>query len=161
MQSPTRKSLKSTATKGNVLKHDNYTEAFARIKAAINQGFFIEAIAIQEAIISDRLKSHLSFYMKLPKDEKFHSLLKAWKALDVRDNMQTVSTDLPELINQWRRQRNGAIHGFIAKDCNVDRVLKSAKVTAQIGLNLTRALCSWHGKQVRQSQKTRRAAKLM
>lgn len=47
------------AQKGNVAKAASYREAKARIKAAKEQHFYIEAIAIIESIISDRILSYL------------------------------------------------------------------------------------------------------
>ena len=41
--------------KGNARKYDAYREAWTRIKQAQKNGFFLEAITIQESIISDRL----------------------------------------------------------------------------------------------------------
>lgn len=140
-------------------KHDTYKEAFARIKHAIDQHFFIEAIAIQEAIISDRLRSHLEYHKKLPKDDKFHSLLREWRALNGDGKKLTVSIDLPELLDLWREQRNNAIHGIVAKESHVDMFLENAESAAKIGLKLTRTLCDWHQKEIRRSRPTTRASK--
>ena len=155
---PKRKSQKSTAKHGNVQKHDTYKEAFARIKAAINQNFFIEAIAIQEAIISDRLRSHLGHHKQLPDRDAFHELLKKWKTLGGNRKRITVSVDLPDLVDLWREQRNNAIHGFVAKESHIDTFLKNAEVAAKTGLQLTRAICDWHKKEVRKGQAQMKAA---
>jgi hypothetical protein len=40
---------------GNSSKYDSYHEAGSRIQLAQDNGFFLEAITIQESIISDRL----------------------------------------------------------------------------------------------------------
>jgi hypothetical protein len=156
---PKRKSQRSTAAKGNVQKHDTYKEAFARIKHAIDQNFFIEAIAIQEAILSDRLRSHLEYHKKLPRDDKFQSLLREWKALNGDSKKLAVLIDLPELVDLWREQRNNAIHGIVAKEGHVDAFLKNAEVAAKTGLKLTRALCDWHQKEIRKSRPKTRASK--
>ena len=50
-----RKSKASPAVKGNVRKANSYREAWARIKLARRQGFFLEAVTIEESIIFDRL----------------------------------------------------------------------------------------------------------
>ena len=44
----------------NTAKYESYTEAWRRIKAAQEKEFFLEAIVIEESIISDRLVSYLS-----------------------------------------------------------------------------------------------------
>lgn len=141
-----RISSKGGANQGNVQKFDAYKEAFTRIKAAIDKGFFIEAIAIQEAIMSDRLRSHLEYKKSLPKRDVFCDLIKAWKKLG--KNQITLSIALPELIDLWRSQRNNAIHGFVSNESNVDVILKNAEIAAKTGLILTRALCNWHRKEV-------------
>jgi len=46
--------------KGNVKKYQSYTYANSKIKLAIVKKFYIEAIAIEESIISDRLISFLT-----------------------------------------------------------------------------------------------------
>ncbi len=48
-----------TSLNGNVAKYLSYREAWARIKLARRQGFFLEAVTIDESIISDRLLSFL------------------------------------------------------------------------------------------------------
>ena len=50
----------STEISGNVNKYEAYREAWSRIKFAQENHFFLEAIAIQESIISDRLIRLLS-----------------------------------------------------------------------------------------------------
>jgi hypothetical protein len=73
---------------GNVEKYDSYREAWARIRQAQDSGFFLEAITIQESIISDRLISFLSrpgashSFINSSDKKKFLSLnelIQAWK----------------------------------------------------------------------------------
>jgi hypothetical protein len=146
-----RKTQKSTASRGNIRKHDAYNEAFARIKAAIDNCFFIEAIAIMEAIISDRLRSHLNYHKKLPKNDKFYNLIDEWKKLQGNGKNMTISINLVSLVDLWRDQRNSAVHGFVSDESNVDTFLKNAEVSAKMGLLLTRALCDWHKKEIKNS----------
>lgn len=47
----------ANATKGDEAKFLSYAEAWARIRAVRKHGFFLEAVTIQESIISDRLSS--------------------------------------------------------------------------------------------------------
>lgn len=44
------------STKGNTAKYYSYAEAWTRIKLAQEQGFYFEAIVLQESIISDRCR---------------------------------------------------------------------------------------------------------
>jgi hypothetical protein len=44
---------------GNVVKYLSYREAWTRIKQAQEQGFYLEAVTLEESIITDRLISYL------------------------------------------------------------------------------------------------------
>lgn len=50
--------------KGNAAKFWSYREAWTRIKQAQEQGFYLEAVTIEESIISDRLMSYLISIME-------------------------------------------------------------------------------------------------
>jgi hypothetical protein len=148
-----RKAKRSKGAKGNVAKYDAYKEAYARINQSIEQDFFLEAIAIEEAIISDRLRSHLEHYKKLPK-RKFptlHDLVRAWQGLKQGAD-QEAQMGLPEMIDEWRKERNTSVHGLVTAT-SVDDFLTSAKSAAEQGKYLARAVCDWHGKQVKQKTK--------
>jgi hypothetical protein len=147
-----RKSEKSKASRGNIRKNDAYNEAFARIESAIDNGFFIEAIAIMEAILTDRLRSHLSHHNKLPRNEKFHNLIQEWKKLEEESKNLKVSINLIEFVNLWRQQRNNTIHGFVSSECDVDTFLQNAEISARMGLLLTRSVCNWHQKEIRNTK---------
>jgi len=149
---PLRKSVKKEAKKGNKTKYDAYREAFARIKAANESNFFLEAVAIQEAIISDRLKSHLGYLGKLPnmKRQTLSGLVKAWKSENQGKNLD-IKINLAELVDQWRVLRNQAVHGLVATP-SVNDFLESAEAAAKTGEILARAVCDWHKKEVRNSK---------
>jgi hypothetical protein len=139
---PLRKSIKKAAKNGNKAKHEAYKEAFARIKAANESKFFIESVAIEEAIISDRLKSHLEHHGKLPDNSSLYCLVDAWKKLNGSKRIQ-VRINLPELIDQWRILRNEAVHGLVATG-SLNSFLKSGNAAAKSGEILARAVCDWH-----------------
>ena len=67
--------------KGNAQKYLSFKEAWARIKSAQEAGFYLEAITIQESIMSDRITSYLSYKAMLPtkKRPSFADLLREWK----------------------------------------------------------------------------------
>jgi hypothetical protein len=148
---PLRKSEKKAAKKGNIAKHDAYREAFARIEAANASQFFLEAIAIQEAIISDRLKSHLEYLGKLPKKKRptLFDLVETWKTENKGLNVE-IKINLAELVDQWRVIRNQAIHGLGATP-SVSDFLESAEAAAKTGEILARAVCNWHKGEVRKA----------
>ena len=149
---PLRKSVKKEAKKGNKVKYDAYKEAFARIKAANESNFFLEAVAIQEAIISDRLKSHLGHLGKIPKRNRptLFDLAETWKSENQGRNLE-IKINLPELVDQWRVLRNQAVHGLICTP-GVDDFLNSAKAAAKIGEVLARAVCDWQKREIKKSK---------
>ena len=53
---------------GNRCKYLSYREAWARIKQAQQQQFFLEAVTLEESIITDRLICYL--VVKVSKQEK-------------------------------------------------------------------------------------------
>ncbi len=149
---PLRKSEKKEAKKGNKAKFDAYREAFARIKSANESQFFLEAVAIQEAIISDRLKSHLGYMGKLPKKKRMtlFDLVDAWKKENQGQNIE-IKINLAELVDQWRVLRNQAVHGLVATH-SVNDFLESAETAAKTGEILARAVCDWHKGEVRKAK---------
>jgi len=156
-----RKSVKKEAKKGNKAKYESYREAFARIKAANESQFFLEAVAIQEAIISDRLKSHWGHLGKLEKDKdkdpSLHGLVKLWKAETQGRNIE-IKINLAELVDQWRVLRNQAIHGLVATP-SVSDFLESAEAAAKTGAVIARAVCDWHKGEVRKAKLNNKSPK--
>lgn len=148
-----KKSTKSPAERGNIQKFAAYTEAFARIKSGLDTGHPIEAIAIEEAILSDRISSHLTHYKSMPGGEypAFGNLIKKWEKLSSRlqDNQ---GEKLAIKTKTWKDRRNAAIHGLVKSDAGMpptdtDSFLEEANETAQEGLTLVRDVLSWHQKE--------------
>src|SRR5262245_37013299 len=48
------------ASRGNVQKYRSFAWAFSQMKKAIEAGFYIEAVAIAESVIADRLSSFVA-----------------------------------------------------------------------------------------------------
>lgn len=150
---PLRKSVKKEAKKGNKTKYDAYQEAFARIKAANESNFFLEAVAIQEAIISDRLKSHLGHLGILPKKKHptLHDLVKAWKR-EIQGKTAVLEIKLADEVDQWRVLRNQAVHGLVSTTSVAD-FLETAVAAAKTGEVLARAVCAWHQGEITKAKK--------
>ena len=148
-----RKSVKKEAKQGNKVKYDAYTKAFARIKAANESNFFLEAVAIQEAIISDRLKSHLGHLGILPKKKHptLHDLVKVWKR-EIQGKNIVLEIKIADEVDQWRVLRNQAVHGLVAT-LSVNDFLESAEAAAKTGEVLARAVCAWHNGEIIKAKK--------
>jgi hypothetical protein len=147
---------------GNSSKYDSYREAWSRIKLAQENDFFLEAITIQESLISDRLISYLSrptASNPLSKDKKgqwpsFSNLIKSWRS-EFPNGLQVGSyTDLISAVDQWRKVRNEAIHAIVKSEPGqptqpIDLFLTKAKEAAEQGERLAREICNWCTKEKR------------
>lgn len=145
--------------KKNLKKYFSYKEAFKRIKSGIKKGYYLEAITIEEGIITDRLIS--SLYGKgfinnltihnISKGEfSFFKIIKIWekhtKPLKIEINK---IKDLISEVNKFRINRNICIHGLVKSfpgtpTMAVSSFLELAKTTSQEGLLLCRAVDKWH-----------------
>lgn len=141
---------------GNAIKYEAYREAWTRIKQAQKSGFFLEAITIEESIISDRLISYLTRTPEAPspKDKKgkilsFNQLIERWqKHLLPNTISSTDYTDLTIEIDEWRKSRNDAIHAIVKSEPgqsidDIEVFLENAKKVAVRGEYLAREVCKW------------------
>jgi len=142
-----------SATRGNVIKYAAYREGFARIKAAIKARFPLEAIAIEEAIISDRISSHLGYHNSLPKGKhpSFGQLIEKLRKLPIKMNdSETIA--LAGELDTWREKRNTAIHCIVKSKPGTSPIdpktfRKNAAEAAEDGKSLARKVCDWHVKE--------------
>jgi hypothetical protein len=148
---------KSDATRegieGNVEKYLSYSEAWARIDEAREQGFYLEAVTIEESIICDRLISYLVGVGAIDRKSDFHNypsfsrLIQKW-----RQNGSVNQNDYPGLIDEvddWRDQRNYLIHSMVKSHPGtptdqIEDFLDDAKEAADKGKELARDVCNWH-----------------
>ena len=80
------------------------------IERSLELGFFCEAIAISESVISDRLESRLSWLTK--KNVGFKTL--GWLIKKLRKcETDPVLLLLLDELDTWREQRNGALHEMV------------------------------------------------
>jgi hypothetical protein len=148
---------------GNAAKYESYREAWSRIDAACESQFFLEAITIEESIISDRIISYLS-RPSSPNPLKPKGKGRRYPGFArLIDDLQTdvggpVSQgdfgDLCTELHQWRDNRNTAIHAIVQSDPGtptypIESFLSDAKVCAEKGKELARAVCAWHKSQLR------------
>lgn len=105
-----------------------YAKAYTRIDEAIKQGFLLEAITIEESIITDRLEARVAWLSEQTQRE-FRNLGPLIELLDTKkdkkqknaEKMNKVKIqesdsemlDLLSEINKWRKQRNEALHELV------------------------------------------------
>ena len=144
----------------NTTKYQSYSEAWRRMKAATEAGFYLEAIAIQESIIFDRLRSFVEHatgkvvtdyvpYGKLVR--RFEAALNKDSSNEKRWNNDK---DLVYRLSNWADQRNRAVHQIVRSKPGtptqpVDEFLKEAAQAAKDGSSLARQVSVWFQEQKR------------
>lgn len=160
-----RKSEPTKATRGNVAKADSYNEARARIKSAKENGFYIEAVAIMESIVCDRILSYLHTVHDFPlrtKKDWHHNMSNLVKEVRSR----TTLTDqegrcIWDLLDKWRRQRNEIVHRLVRSDPGeptlpVDEFLETAKECCKHGEELVKHVINWNKRAKRKAKSPER-----
>lgn len=128
-------------------RHDSYKAALARVGQSTADGYFLEAIALEECLISNCLFNYLNNTGTSLDNPSFKLLLTA-----IRKNAQGLdgsSMSLFKKIDAWRVARNKAIHGFItATSDSLNQSRQSfqqlTETTAKEGETLCEAVVSWY-----------------
>ena len=93
-----------------------YKLAFERLDDALEEGWLLEAISLEESIISDRLLSALlSLTGKISARKSFNELINQAKEAFV-ENGGDPEEILFDQLHQWRQDRNECVHAF----CKID-----------------------------------------
>ena len=135
----------------NKKKSFSYALAYERIDKAIAEKFPIEAIAIEESIIADRLISHLArrgiFY------DAHASLVTMVREVENYYKDDEKSMELLHNIKLWCDARNTAIHSIVrsvpgdAPMIKHSNFLTSTMKTARKGKQYARSICAWKRRQ--------------
>lgn len=148
------------ASKGNVSLYERYVAAWGRIKSAIEQGFYFEAIAIEESIISNRLTSFLFGIGAMMKREADGTSYVSLGVMITR--LRSAAADpkwedpisLADKLAGWRKHRNTALHALAssfpgkAPKVPLPDFLADVKTTAEEGKALARSVSNWHKRQL-------------
>lgn len=124
-------------------RHALFSSVIDRINNSINDGYFLESIALLESLITDRLESRLSFLLDKNIGVGFMSI-----STLIRDIKNHESQDVAKLIIDdiqiWTKDRNFCIHQVAKIDINNNQSwnqqMKCCKSTAENGLVLFRRL---------------------
>jgi hypothetical protein len=148
--------VKSSET--NTTKYESYAEAWRRMKAAIDAGFYLEAIAIQESIIFDRLRSFVEHATgeEVRDDSPYSKLIKRLEAALNKDAGKEKRWDndkeLVERLKKWGDRRNRAVHRIVRSKPGtptqpIDEFLAKVQETADRGAILAREVSDWFREQ--------------
>ena len=144
----------------NKSKYLSYKKAWERINAALEQGFFLEAITIEESIISDRLLSYILGVepkAKVGIKSGLGDLISHWRKHAGASLIQADGADLGDATNVWRVKRNSAVHGLVKSapgtpTTQPDDFLELARQAAEDGKTLARKIQNWHKKMLLDSK---------
>ncbi len=92
------------------LRYNLFKHAEERIEQSIQEGYYCEAIAIIESVITDRLESRLSHLKQ--QNVGFQNLGPAITSLQKCETNETIMLLLSDLDN-WRVKRNTALHELV------------------------------------------------
>ena len=142
--------LPQRTPKGNANKYLRYREAWTRIKEAMNDGYYFEAVTLEESIICDRLISYLEGRGVTCVDyQSFDYLIKAWE----RDTgsipiSEGNISNLQKSVCEWKQLRNKVVHEMV-KSCpdtgldDIQSFMEEARCAAEEGAKLARAVDNW------------------
>lgn len=149
--------IKRDWASGNEAKFLSYREAWARIKLAVKQGFFLEAVTIEESIVSDRMLSFLEKTCGIVLGgHSLNNISKEWLK-QAKDHCSADSEEgrtaqeLFARLNSWREHRNKVVHGIVKSrvarlDDHIDNFLDGAATAAVEGEKIARAIDRWVSK---------------
>ena len=136
----------NTSPKGDVAQQRKqlYKDALVKIDAALKAGYFLEAIAICESILADRLEARLAWINGQKEDKRKYSTvgrladeLKGEKSCECDD-----AKKLYAKVKAWAEVRNEAIHQMVKlSETNPEtweNKYRAAETTAKDGLMLFR-----------------------
>lgn len=129
----------------NMQKYENYRVQISRLKKALKEHFYLEAIFIEYAIMEDRLEAILRHAGKWhPKEGKFVSLeAKTKKVADLSREKKNPAhrcfpPELTDRILNWKEERNQLIHALLKQSLHSEGLLR----VAEEGNEIVRQLCS-------------------
>lgn len=140
----------------NAAKYFSHREAWGRISRAIGHGFYLEAVTLEESVISDRLHSYFCKTGVLdPASTKFISLGKLIELLckhetdPICDPLRAPRfTNLQQTLKKWKNDRNHVVHGIVksagVKHDDVLDFFKEAERIAREGEQIANSVNNWY-----------------
>ena len=119
-------------------RYELYKAAFAWIAKSISEGFYLEAISLEESLITDRLESYLTWLTKT--DFSFMTLGKLQQEIKKHETNPDLRLLVLDELEQWRKARNKAAHEMVKIE-DGDQIswndrMKINQVVADAGLEL-------------------------
>jgi arginine deiminase len=123
-------------------RYELYKATFEWITKSIKEGFYLEAISLEESVIADRLESYLSWHTRT--DFSFKTLGTLQKAIATHGGDNNLKLLVANELDQWRKARNKAAHEMVkiedGKQISWDDRMSLNKTIAEEGLELVRKI---------------------
>jgi len=159
------------AKNGNVGKHDCYALAYDMINEAIERYCPLQAIAIEESILTDRIVSTLNVGGVYSRNtvllKTLGSALDEWDPCNEKDesrhnaNRKYFDEEMNALypaLREWWKMRNSALHGLAKSNTGespsipAEEFREFAQYVAVKGRRLAKSVNNWTSKQIRRSK---------
>ena len=143
----------STAKNGNVPKHTSFAWATQQMKAAHAAGFHLEAIALAESSLRDRIWSYLHGTAAVQLGANHATV----GALAKHAVFVAANPELSGRTVQWGKNRNAVIHAVVKSPPGqapmpIADYRSLAASTAAEGIELVRLVGNWHKREKRRSK---------
>ncbi len=149
--------MQKTLNKKNYYKLYSYRFAFSQMNKAIDGKFYLEAITIQESIITDRILNFvINKNIKIIKEDELYRTLVNLNKLIEYSKSYFDDENLYDDLNNFRKDRNKCIHAIVKSypgnpTIKVNDFQKLAKETSLNGRILTRKVDAWHRRMKKKS----------
>jgi predicted DNA-binding protein YlxM (UPF0122 family) len=129
------------------LRNKIYSDILVQIENAINDSYFLEAITLEETLISNCFYNYLQAKKVKKIDTSFFKLLNSFRNNNYIKNMKI--SILVDNLDKWRKDRNTAIHGFIKSRTDIleksnENFKLFSKETAKTGYELSQKVIEWY-----------------
>ena len=134
----------------NYYKFYSYRYAYSQMKKAIEGKFYLEAITIQESIITDRLLNFvIRNNIKNISEQELHKPIAFLNKLIGHCKPFFEDENLYNELNEFRFSRNNCVHAMVKSypgnpTQKISEFQKLAKATSLSGKTLTRKVDAWH-----------------
>ncbi|MBW4694085.1 MAG: hypothetical protein KME27_20260 [Lyngbya sp. HA4199-MV5] len=137
-----KRAVRSSDNEVSQERYELYKSSFEWISKSISEGFYLEAISLEESLITDRLESYLTW--RTSTDFSFMTLGKLQRAVEKHETDDALRLLVLDDLNQWREARNKAAHEMVkiedGKQISWNDRMKINKTVAEVGLELIRKI---------------------
>lgn len=137
-----KRAVRSSDNEVSQERYELYKSSFEWISKSISEGFYLEAISLEESLITDRLESYLTW--RTNTDFSFMTLGKLQRAVEKHETDDALRLLVLDDLDQWREARNKAAHEMVkiedGKQISWNDRMKINKTVAEVGLELIRKI---------------------